>query len=56
MISEEIKDKIKNLYIQKKYEEVIEFAEKHTLPEERPSGLINLVGNSFYLKKKSNKK
>ena len=55
MISEEIKEKIKNLYIHKKYEEVIEFTEKHTLPEERPSGLINLVGNSFYLKKNPTK-
>ena len=51
MISEEIKDKIKNLYIQKKYEEVIEVSEKFTLPQERPSGLINLIGTSYYLKK-----
>ncbi len=51
MISEEVKDKIKNLYTQKKYEEVIEISEKFTLPEERPSGLINLIGTSYYLKK-----
>ena len=51
MISEEIKDKIKSLYIQKKYEEVIEVSEKFTLPQERPSGLINLIGTSYYLKK-----
>ncbi len=55
MISKEIKDKIKNLYIQKKYEEVIGFAEKYTLPKERPSGLINLVGNSYYLKRNPTK-
>ena len=51
MISEEIKDKIKSLYIQKKYEEVVEVSEKFTLPQERPSGLINLIGTSYYLKK-----
>jgi len=51
MISEEVKDKIKNLYTQKKYEEVIEISEKFTLPDERPSGLINLIGTSYYLKK-----
>ena len=55
MISEEIKDKIKDLYIQKKYDEVIEVTEKFTLPEERPSGLINLVGTSYYLKKNPTK-
>src|SRR6056300_1158025 len=55
MISEEIKDKIKDLYIQKKYEEAIEFTEKFTLSEERPSGLINLVGTSYYLKKNPTK-
>lgn len=55
MISEEIKDKIKNLYIQKKYEEVIEVSEKLTLPEERPSGLINLIGASYYLKQNPTK-
>ena len=55
MVSEEIKDKVKNLYIQKKYEEVIEVSEKYTLPEERPSGLINLIGISYYLKKNPTK-
>ena len=55
MISEEIKDKIKNLYIQKKYEQVIEVSEKYTLPDERPSGLINLIGISYYLKKNPSK-
>ena len=55
MISEEIKNKIKDLYIQKKYEEVIEVAEKFTFPEERSSGLINLVGTSYYLKKNPTK-
>ena len=55
MISEEIKDKIKNLYTQKKYEEVIEVSEKLTLPEERPSGLINLIGASYYLKQNPTK-
>ena len=55
MISEEIKNKIKDLYIQKKYDEVIEVTEKFTLPEERPSGLLNLVGTSYYLKRNPTK-
>jgi len=55
MLSEEIKNKIKALYIQKKYEEAIEVTEKFTLPEERPSGLINLVGTSYYLKRNPTK-
>ena len=55
MVDEEIKDKIKNLYTQKKYEEVIEVSEKFTLPKERPSGLINLIGLSYFLKKNPTK-
>lgn len=55
MISEEIKDKIKNLYIQKKYEKVLEVSEKYTLLEERPSGLLNLIGTSYYSKKNPTK-
>ena len=51
MISEDLKNKIKNLFIQKKYEEVIEITEKFTLSEERPSGLINLLGISYYSKR-----
>tara|TARA_Y100000768_G_scaffold388361_1_gene383792 strand:+ start:717 stop:2429 length:1713 start_codon:yes stop_codon:yes gene_type:complete len=50
MISEEIKNKIKILYVEKKYDELIEFTKKYTLPDDRPSGLINLLGNSYYLK------
>ena len=51
MISEEIKNKIKFLYTEKKYDELIDFTEKSTLPEERPSGLINLLGISYYSRK-----
>ena len=51
MISEEVKNKIKILYQQKKYEEVIDFTEKFTKFKECPSGLINLLGSSYYLKK-----
>ena len=53
MISEEVKNKIKALYIENKYDELIEFSEKFTLPEERPSGLINLIGISYFSKKNS---
>ncbi len=55
MISEEIKNKIKALYVEKKYDELIKFTEKFTLPEHRPSGLINLLGNSYYLKNNPSK-
>ncbi len=51
MISEEIKNKIKLLFIEKKYDELIDFTEKFTLPEHRPSGLINLLGISYYSRK-----
>ena len=55
MISEEVKNKIKALYIEKKYDELIKFTEKSTLPKDRPSGLINLLGNSYYLKSNPSK-
>ena len=51
MISEEIKNKIKILFSEKKYEQVIELTENYTEFKERPSGLINLLGISYYLKK-----
>ena len=51
MVSEELKNKIKNLFIQKKYEEVIEITEKSTQLEKRPPGLVNLLGISYYSKK-----
>ena len=53
MISEEVKNKIKALYIENKYDELIEFSEKFTSPEERPSGLINLIGISYFSRKNS---
>ena len=55
MISEEIKNKIKGFYIEKKYDELIKFTEKSTLHKDRPSGLINLLGNSYYLKNNPSK-
>ncbi len=54
MLTEEIKNKIKILFSEKKYEEVIEISEKFTLPEERPAGLINIIGISYFLKKNRN--
>lgn len=55
MISEEIKNKIKILFSEKKYEQVIELTENYTEFKERPSGLINLLGISYYLKKNPTK-
>ena len=54
MISEEIKNKIKILYSQKKYQELIEFAEKFTSNDERPSALLNILGLAYFLKNNSN--
>ena len=51
MLTEEIKKKLKTLFSQEKYEEVIEMSEIHTLPEDRPAGLINMIGISYFLKK-----
>ncbi len=50
MLTEEIKNKIKTLFSEKKYEEVIEISETFTSPEERPAGLINIIGISYFLK------
>lgn len=55
MISEEIKNKIKSLYLKQKYDELIDFTEEFTLKEHRPSGLINLLAISYYSKKNSTK-
>ena len=51
MLTEEIKKKLKTLFSQKKYEEVIVISEKHIPPEDRPAGLINMIGISYFLKK-----
>ena len=55
MISDEIKNKIKNLFSEKKYEQVIEISEKFTSADERPAGLINIIGISYFLKKNKDK-
>ena len=49
MISEEIKNKIKILYSQKKYQELIEFSEKFTSNDEIPSAILNILGLSYFL-------
>ncbi len=54
MLTDEIKNKIKILFSEKKYEQVIDISEKFTLPEERPAGLINIIGISYFLKKNRN--
>ncbi len=56
MVTDEIKNKIKILFSEKKYENVIELTEKFTLLKERPAGLLNILGISYFLKKKRNEK
>ena len=51
MIDKKVEDEIKNLFLNKKYEEVIKFSEKYTVPYKRPSSLSNLIGISKILKK-----
>ena len=50
MITNNIEQKIKNLFLKKKYEEVIEISEKYTIPYKRPSSLANLIGVSKIFK------
>ena len=54
MLTEEIKNKIKILFSEKKYEQVIELSEKFSSPEDRPAGLINIIGISYFLKENRN--
>ena len=54
MLNEEIKNKIKILFSEKKYEEVIETSERFSSPEDRPAGLINIIGISYFLKENRN--
>ena len=56
MISDDIKNKIKDLYLQKKYEELIKASEKIPSYEEKPSALLNIIGLSYFLKKNANEK
>ena len=55
MISEDIKNKIKSLFSEQKYDELINYTEEFTLTEHRPSGLINLLAISYYSRKNSTK-
>ena len=52
MVDKKVEDEIKNLFLKKKYEEVIQFSEKYTVPYKRPSSLSNLIGISKIVKKK----
>ena len=51
MIDKKTLDEIKNLFLKKNYEEVINFSEEYTTPYKRPSSLSNLIGISKILKK-----
>ena len=51
MISEEVKSKIKSLYLEKKHDELVNFIEKSTVAQKRPSALINILAISYHSKK-----
>ena len=51
MIDKKVEEEIKNLFLNKNYEEVIQFSEKYTVPYKRPSSLSNLIGISKIVKK-----
>ncbi len=51
MISEEVKGKIKSLYLEKKHDELVNFIEKSTVAQNRPSALINILAISYHSKK-----
>ena len=53
MISDEIKNKIKILYTQQKFQELIEFSKKFIPEDQRPSPILNIIGLSYFLKKNS---
>ena len=52
MISHEIKKKIERLFAEKKYQELIDVADKFIKPSERPPGLACMIGTCKVLKKK----
>ena len=53
MISDEIKNKIKTLYTQQKFQELIDFSKKFIPEDQRPSPILNIIGLSYFLKKNS---
>ncbi len=53
MISDEIKNKIKTLYTQKKFQELIEYSKKFIPEDQRPSPILNIIGLAYFLKKNS---
>lgn len=55
MISDEIKRKIEELFSKKKYQELIDVADKFIKPEERPPGLACMIGTCKFLKESRTK-
>ena len=55
MISNEIKKKIEIFFSEKKYQELIDFADKHIKSNERPPGLACMIGTCKFLKKNKTK-
>ena len=55
-MDDHFKKKIKTLYEQKKYNELINLVEKNIIEENRPAGLINILGiEKFYKDNLTNK-
>ena len=46
-----LEKKINNLFLEKKYNELIELTEKSTIPNKRPASMTNIIGISKILKK-----
>ena len=55
MISDEIKRKIEELFSKKKYQELIDVADKFIKPKERPPGLACMIGTCKFLKENRTK-
>ena len=51
MNSEEVKNKIKSLYLENKHDELINYIEKSSVALNRPSALINILAISYHSKK-----
>ena len=56
MIDKKIEKEINNLFLKKKFKDLIIFAEKKTAPYKRPSSVSNLIGISKILQKNYSEK
>ena len=56
MIDKKVEKEINNLFLKKKFKDLISFAEKKTVPYKRPSSVSNLIGISKILQKNYSEK